>query len=213
MTDIKNLGYGIAGKKNSYSSKILLDNWVEDTFGAELYALSNTSKAQEAQKRLTQQHYTTTQGAAHIDPALMNHHPNVLKVTLEAPEDVMKRNKEGMPYDLLFSYSSAKDPERFKSTFQSNQMHSGEGNYEQYAKLDGTAMGEREKQVRREIKELQNIQSESRKATRRYDAGSGLLQRAYSGGEESLPRFNKKSPINEYYTAANIPIVSNLRKL
>ena len=85
--------------------QILLDNWVEDTFGSELYARSTSTKALETQERLKQQQYTTVQRASHIDPAEMSYHPNVLRVQLEAPEDVMKRNKEGMPYDLLFSYS------------------------------------------------------------------------------------------------------------
>ena len=88
----------------TFSGQILLDNWVEDTFGSELYARSTSTKALEAQERLKQQ-YTTVQRASHIDPAEMSYHPNVLRVQLEAPEDVMKRNKEGMPYDLLFSYS------------------------------------------------------------------------------------------------------------
>ena len=70
-----------------------------------MYAKSISTKAQEAQERLKKQQYTTVQRSSHIDPAEMSYQPNVLKVQLEAPEDVMKRNKEGMPYDLLFSYS------------------------------------------------------------------------------------------------------------
>ena len=88
-------------------------------------------------------------------------------------------------------------------------MNSGNGNYCEYAKLDGTLTKEREKQVRNDARSLQAAQSESRYASRRMDTGSGYLQRAYSGGEEELPRFNKKSPINEYHAAANVP--PNLR--
>ena len=100
------------------------------------------------------------------------------------------------------TYHSERDPKRFISTFQQNQMNSGDGNYVHYAKMDGSRMGEREKQVRTDRRGLQYAQSESRHASRRMDAGTGHLQRAYSGNEQDLPRFNRKSPINEYHAAA-----------
>ena len=90
-------------------------------------------------------------------------------------------------------------------------MNSGEGNYSQYAQMDGSLMSEREKQVRKDLRGLRCGQSESQHASRRLDAGKGYLQKAYSGNEVDLPRFNRKSPINRYSTAANVP--PNLRKM
>lgn len=198
--DNRNLGYGIAGKKNAYSSKILLENWVEDGFGARLHHLAKAGGAQ----RITDQHYTSTQRASHIDPSLMSYHPNILKAKIESAEDVMTRNKEGMPYDLLFSYSNNND-NRFQSTFQATQIAAGNDSYQTYARVDGTARNEREKQVRRELKDMQSLRSESRHANRRVDAGSNILLKA-GGDHAAIPNFNRSALISEWFSQANIPI-------
>ena len=85
--DNKNLGYGIAGKKNFYSSRSLLDNWVEDGFGG--------SALQLGSQRVLDGHYVSVARASHIDPRLMTYHPNILTAKTEKPEDVMQRNKDG----------------------------------------------------------------------------------------------------------------------
>ena len=197
--DTKNLGYGIAGKKNVYSSKILLDNWVEDGYGSYLHALAKT-----ASDRITDQHYITTQRASHIDPALMSYHPNILKAKIESAEAVMTRNKEGMPYDLLFSYTTNNNG-RFQSTFQANQIAASNANHQSFAKVDGTVRAEKQKEVRRELKDMQTLRSESNYANRRVDAGPNELLKA--GGDHSvIPNFSRTAQISEWFTHANIPI-------
>ena len=69
-------------------------------------------------------------------------------------------------------------------------MNSGDGNYTQYAKVDGSR-GRKRKKVRKDRKSLQDAQSESQYASRRMNAGTGYLQKAYSGKEQDLPRFNR----------------------
>ena len=203
----QNLGFGIAGKKNTYSSRILLDNWVEDSFGVDMLTLTQQGRI----KRVLENHYTSTQRASHIDPALMSYHPNILKVKLESAEDLMTRNKEGMPYDLLFSYSNNKD-NRFETSMQNVQKNANPNQYDKYAKVDGTLSGEREKNVRRELRALQSLRSESKLSTRRIDISSSGLKKAQTDTHTPLPNFSKTLSLSGFYNDANIPIVNNLRK-
>lgn len=184
----------------------MLDNWVEDGFGAQLHHLAKTNSTQ----RIIDNHYTSTQRASHIDPALMSYHPNILKAKIESAEDVMARNKEGMPYDLLFSYSNNSDT-RFQSTMQAMQIATGNKTYETYARVDGVATREREKQVKRELKDMQSLTSESRQASRRIDPGSNQLHKAIRDQAE-MPNFARSAQVSQFFTDANIPIVNHLRR-
>ena len=47
--------------------------------------------------------YLTTSRDTHCDPKEMTTHPNILKVKLESVRDLKARNKEGMPYSMLFT--------------------------------------------------------------------------------------------------------------
>ena len=98
MNNNKNLGYGICGKKNVYSSKALLDNWREDV-------IASTSSLKEFAPT---EHYQTVSRATHIDPKSMIMHPNILLAKTESVANLKARNKDGMPYSLLFAPSMEK---------------------------------------------------------------------------------------------------------
>ena len=100
MNNNKNLGYGICGKKNAYSSKALLDNWREDI-------IASTSSLKEFK---AVEHYQTVSNSTYIDPKSMVMHPNIVLAKTESVANLKARNKEGMPYSLLFAPSMEKIP-------------------------------------------------------------------------------------------------------
>ncbi len=89
----QNQGYGICGAKNMYSSKVKLDNWVEDDIGAVL-ALRTEQLPHS---------YDTVQSSSHRHP---NQWPAATHPPLNVPstQELKAKNKEGMPYSLLFDH-------------------------------------------------------------------------------------------------------------
>lgn len=88
-----NQGYGICGAKNSYSSKVKLDNWVEDNIGSVL--AQNTSSVAH--------NYDTVQSSCHIHPREMpvSRRP---PINMPSTQELKAKNKEGMPYSMLFDH-------------------------------------------------------------------------------------------------------------
>jgi len=107
----KNQGYGICGMKNIYSSSSLLDNWVEDNFGRDLVAMNRSHKMD----------FNTEMTSTHINPAQMTRKCNLPEVKVESVETVKAKNKEGMPYSLLFGGDNI-TREDYKSTAQLSQV-------------------------------------------------------------------------------------------
>lgn len=91
----KNQGYGICGSKNIYSSKTRMDNWVEDTIGMQLAET----------ERPPFQLYSTVTQESHCDPSLRPE-PKGLPLNIPTPLELKTKNKEGMPYALLFEHSN-----------------------------------------------------------------------------------------------------------
>ncbi len=83
----QNQGYGICGAKNIYSSKVKLDNWVEDNIGAVL--------AQNPKE--TTHSYDTVQSSTHCPP-------NQWPLNMPTTQELKAKNKEGMPYSMLFDH-------------------------------------------------------------------------------------------------------------
>lgn len=107
----RNQGYGICGMKNIYSSKSLLDNWVEDNFGRDLVAMNRSHKMD----------FQTESSSTMIDPTKMTRKCTLPEVKVESVEVVKAKNKEGMPYSLLFGMNGI-DRDDYKSTAQLSQV-------------------------------------------------------------------------------------------
>ncbi len=91
----KNQGYGICGSKNIYSSKVRLDNWVEDTIGMDL------GHTERPPFKL----YSTVTNETHCDPSLWPE-PQKLPANTPTPLELKTKNKDGLPYALLFEHNS-----------------------------------------------------------------------------------------------------------
>lgn len=111
----KNQGYGICGMKNIYASKSLLGNWVEDNFGQDLVNMGDS--------RISHRTFETEYSHNHMDPKLMTKKFDGPEVQLESALVVKTKNKEGMPYSLLFGAGDEGRSEDFyKSTAQLSQV-------------------------------------------------------------------------------------------
>lgn len=95
----KDQGYGICGAKNIYSSKVHLDNWVEDEIGMSLI--------QHPRPAITD--YKTNTIRSYVNPAEAPE-PPPLPANMPTTHELKTKNKEGMPYALLFQHSLDYDP-------------------------------------------------------------------------------------------------------
>lgn len=103
----KNQGFGICGSRNIYSSKVRVDNWVEDNISLDLVK----------EPRHSQTLYRTVTREGFVDPTQMPEQPP-LPVNLPSAFELKTKNKEGMPYSLLFEHNCkpVDSNDRFKST-------------------------------------------------------------------------------------------------
>jgi len=90
----KNQGYGICGSKNIYSSNVRVDNWVEDSIGMNLA---------EKPRPGTVQYESNTMRSFH--PPTECEQPPPLPVNIPSAHELKTKNKEGMPYSLIFEHS------------------------------------------------------------------------------------------------------------
>ena len=95
----KNQGYGICGSKNIYSTKVRVDNWVEDNIGMDL---AHTNRPQYKL-------YQTVTSETHIHPKDMPP-PKNLPVNMPSVLELKTKNKEGMSYEMLFEHDNADTP-------------------------------------------------------------------------------------------------------
>jgi hypothetical protein len=90
----KDGGYGVCGAKNIYTSTVRIGNWLEDLQGEIL----KTKDRKGSRLLLTEQND--------------KYNPMENRTTMEAPpsmkfvttEELIQKNKEGSPYDLLFAH-------------------------------------------------------------------------------------------------------------
>lgn len=93
----QNQGYGICGAKNIYSSKVKVDNWVEDNIG-----MSLAMKTREPPRI-----FQTCTKESFIDPNDRPSPPS-MPVNMPSTQELKSKNKDGLPYSILFSHG-AKD--------------------------------------------------------------------------------------------------------
>jgi hypothetical protein len=173
----KNLGYGICGMKNSYSGTALLDNWVEDRYGCNIAAAGD---------RPGYKSYVTNTMDTFCDPKDMEVHPNNLNIKLESVKDLKARNKDGMPYNLLFMNENGLEGPRFQTTLQRVQASVDP----RYSQRDGLRILERNKELRRERSHAKHTTSTYSQANRRMDPGSPVPN-IIKGAKAELPNFRR----------------------
>lgn len=90
----KNQGYGICGSKNIYSARVRVDNWVEDTIGMKLSENPRPGVA----------NYETNTTRCFRPPSECEA-PPPMPVNIPSAHELKTKNKEGMPYSLIFDHS------------------------------------------------------------------------------------------------------------
>ena len=101
----KNQGHGICGAKNIYSSNVKLGNWVEDTIGLDMVRNG----------REVETHYETNTGLSYRDPKEQPPLPN-MPINMPTTQELKAKNKEGMPYSLIFDHGLKEIPAEVSCT-------------------------------------------------------------------------------------------------
>jgi hypothetical protein len=130
-----NQGHGIAGAKGIYSSKVKLANWVEDSFGEIL--------AQQGRESDSKNYMTNTM-ACYKAPQDQPE-PARLPTKMPTVAELKIKNKEGMPYSLLFPHGMSEFPaeERFKTNTMSFTIDNNQG----YALPEGSLLRQKSKSI------------------------------------------------------------------
>lgn len=114
-----NQGHGICGAKNNYSSSVKLGNYVEDGFGRDL----------AANPRHVEKNFISNTMASY--PPL-DQRPELPPQNAKCPSaiELKTKNKEGMPYSLLFEHGLKPIPseERFSTVSSSAYKINTESN-------------------------------------------------------------------------------------
>lgn len=95
----KNQGHGICGAKNVYSSNVKLGNWVEDTIGLDL-----VQKGRHVESNYMS-HTSLSYKAPNDQPPLP-----AMPINMPTTEELKAKNKEGMPYSLIFDHGLKEIP-------------------------------------------------------------------------------------------------------
>ena len=181
-----NQGYGICGAKNVYSGTALLDNWVEDRMGVQLVSQGD---------RFGQKFYTTNSHQTHCDPANMEMHPNSANIKLESVKDLKMRNKEGTPYDLLFSNpTSIANMSPYMTT---SQLVQSKGAGARFALREGLRTSERQKRIRREDEFANNPKSVSHASSSRIPIPKAR-EAIDPASTEALPIWSRRALISKW---------------
>lgn len=102
-------GYGICGAKNVYSSRVKLDNWVEDEIGTAL----------ASQPRPPVGRYMSDTADKHCNPRDMQAHPSMTTIKMMSTAELKAKNKEGTSYAQLFNHGPEMTvDERFTSAYK-----------------------------------------------------------------------------------------------
>ena len=180
---MSNQGYGICGAKNIYCSKVKLDNWVEDEIGA---VIANVDKPKV-------NYYQTVQMASHCHPSQWPE-ANPLPANMPTTLELITKNKEGMPYSLLFGSQNIPFNERFKTV---GKKALEEGIKNKFTSLpDGYMVNEKLKKVRRDINLATYMTTELRAANSHRLEGTDKPLRAI-GPVEPLPDWRRSSIISK----------------
>jgi hypothetical protein len=124
----------------------------------------------------------------------MTTHPNILKVKLESVRDLKARNKEGMPYSMLFTNeASLKNHGPLYMT--SMQRFDAAGAGADFALPTGRNVNERRKELKRETRRGNAPRSVYTDSNYRMDGGSSRPAMA-EGPIEELPVFRRRALIS-----------------
>ena len=147
--------------------------------------------------RIGQKFYTTNSHETHCNPTDMVMHPNSANIKLESVKDLKMRNKEGTPYDLLFSNpSSIANISPYMTT---SQLVQSRGAGAKFALRQGLRTSERQKRISLEKKDTNNPESVSRTSTSRIpipDAKEAID----STTTEQLPIWTRRALISKWAT-------------
>ncbi|RYH14254.1 hypothetical protein EON65_33900 [archaeon] len=107
MNPQKHQGHGICGSRNIYSSKVRIDNWVEDNIAVDLLSHERGPKLS----------YTTVTKTEHIAPSDMPE-PPPQPAKMPSTHELKTKNKEGLAYELLFEHGTALTTQSSQDRFQ-----------------------------------------------------------------------------------------------
>ncbi|KAF4037534.1 hypothetical protein GN244_ATG10268 [Phytophthora infestans] len=130
------VGYGICGHKNSFSTGVKLGNYVEDRIGAEL--------ARNSSSKVVNKH--SEYSASFIQPREM---PD--KCALAPAENLVERNmiRQGLSYDLIFEHGRPHIP---TAAEQASKFTLTSHDYGTIYKKNGTSSNESDRRRQQEMK-------------------------------------------------------------
>ena len=185
----QNQGYGICGAKNVYSSRVKLDNWVEDEAGVML-----ASKPRPPLGR-----YVTDTSDKHCDPKDMTAHPSMSTIKMMSTAELKAKNKEGTSYAQLFNHGNEMTvDERFNSTYKRLFSQPGAAAFaRQHLDLEK----QKNKDKTREVKSLTTLTSTSQlmNAFMTANANSTFKPRNAEGESLAIPRVGKRHVLSETF--------------
>lgn len=94
MYNKKNQGHGICGARNIYNSKVHIDNWIEDSIGMKLIQNSRPGTVL----------YETNTASSFNHPSERPDLPP-LPANMPSTLELKTKNKDGIPYSLLFEHN------------------------------------------------------------------------------------------------------------
>ena len=187
-------GYGITGSRNVFSTRTHIGNWVEDVIGNDL--------VQPTRRPFTTL-YETAAMNDWIEPSLQTVRtgPNTAKfsgsVRYLSKEELKIKNKEGMPYDLLFQHGKNGEDippnQRYQAqstlSFAQTQLPKGED-----PPVEVRRQREKAKEIKKELeKSYGRTCSEANFANGFAMNSTTLAPRAVTAGEsQNLPNFRRK---------------------
>jgi len=185
-----NQGYGICGAKNVYSSKVKLDNWVEDEFGVLLASAPRPPVGR----------YLSDTRAKHCDPKEMVAHPSMTSIKMMSTAELKAKNKDGTSYAQLFNHGNdmTRD-ERFNTTFKrlfcENQPHTLS-----LMRQESDLQKQKNKEKQREVNSLSNLQSQYALSTAYLGKQEERFRpRKANGPSIPIPTFGKHHMLSDTY--------------
>jgi hypothetical protein len=181
-------GYGICGHKNTYTSKVYDGNWSEDKIATELLMT----------REVPAPSYQTEQRGNFQNPNEIPEDPRIATVKLESMDDIRAKNKEGLPYALIFDHRNGPQPaqERFKSQYQAAANET----YQHFAKPEGSLYQRKLQEAEDERFDSVHMTTMSKKASQRLNTSPPktttqlrVEKMKHDLKPETLPKWNRKS--------------------
>eukprot|EP01039_Chlorochromonas_danica_P009529 gene9528-10533_t len=183
----QNQGHGICGAKNIYSSNVRIDNWVEETIGQHLVQTRG-----EAEKV-----YGTVTAESYCDPSQWPELPP-MPAKMPSTLELKTKNKDGMPYDLLFEHNEKmKTDDRFRTVTHLTLMSQPQTLRKEFSK-DSLSL-QKSRQVLEDLNQSYYKTTESRHASAHliFDPkGSGPSQALVKTAE--IPNFRRRCLISKH---------------